>query len=342
MKQGGYMRHILEIFAAFLLMIVLSGCWGQKVEPEEEKPQQPIQIACLRVEIPRGTLDADRLNKAMETLPNQLQKAFAEHTDYRLNKVELTVGASYAATMEAMAAGNVDLAFIPADTYVKYADVGEALLAGISESDYAATHALFCAAPTEYGAKLDERAASGKPFSWLELSQARWGVLDKNSMGGYRCLDLWLSDNYDGKRVSDLESVNTYASYEELLRAAAAGKVDLLTIRQDVREDAEKAWILSDDRTAEGGFRGFGRTEPIWDELPVLDISDALYGTLVISKSSLAEQKDFKTALGIVLNTLETEQPEQMLLLESSGFEPICKEELEPQRRLYMLENGQQ
>lgn len=335
----------VSLLLALALLLTLTAC--RKKEPETPAPptppesveEEPLRMEELTVEFPRNGLSTQQLADAVKTLPNLLKTYFDETGLAEVERVTVTVGSSPAATAQALKEGNIDLAFLPAEVFAEEGSE-TALLADARLLDdgslRAGTRALICAAPTEYGGQLSGRASGGKPLSRNELGRARWGVLDSASLGGYGCFDLWLADNYQGDRVSGLASVTVYGSYDDLFRAAANGEIDALTIRDDARTDAAEVWTLDNTRTGAGGVRGYGRTESIWDELPVLDVTETLYTTVAAVRPELAEN-GFAPALERVLQRMSEEQPELMVVLGAQCFAPVTDAELNPTRRLAAL-----
>ena len=332
----------LSLLLALAMILTLVGC-KPKEEPEpapvEPVEEEPLRLEEVAVEFPRNGLSTQQLTDAVKTLPDLLKTCFDETGLVEVERVTVTVGSSPAATAQALKEGHIDLAFLPAEVFAEEGG-GAVLLADArilnDGSLRAGTQALICAAPTEYGEQLSSRTSSGKPLSRKELDRARWGVLDSASLGGYGCFDLWLADNYEGDRVSDLASVTVYDSYDALFRAAANGEIDAMTIRDDARTDAAEAWMLNNTRTGEGGVRGYGRTESIWDELPVLDVTETLYTTVAAVRPELAKN-GFAPALEQVLQRMSEEQPELMLVLGAQYFAPVTDAELNPTRRLAAL-----
>ena len=331
-----------SILLLLIWLLVLTGCRKEEETPEKlpiEKPpveqeEEPVvQQNILRVEISKGGLSTAQLTDAVKTLPELLRNALAT-AGVNVETVKVTVGASPAATAETLAKGNVDLAFLPAEEYLLYGGEARALLADGEQADGAGVGSLICAAPTEYGGQLKQRAEKGP--TWNELARARWGVLEEDSLAGYRGFDLWLADNYEGNRLADLPKVTVYESYEAVLRGAAAEEIDAFVIRDDAREDFADAWTQDLDRADEGGLRGFGRTEPIWTELPVLAETERLYTTVAAVSSGYAADVE---KLQAALSALAEESPEQMLVLGARQFAPVQDDQLNPQRRLLTLES---
>ena len=348
-------RTFLLLGLVLLLIGSLSGC--MKKAPEEETPPQSqenpaapesqetqLNIDLLRVELSRSGLDTATLADAVKRLPEILQELFAECGEIEIDRISVTVGASPADTTQALAVGNVDLAFLPMEEYLLSEEETRLLYADAYETDKgvycAGTRALICAAPTAYGEQLVQRVSSGKPLSWNELAHARWGVLGSSSLGGYRCLQLWLMDSYEGKTISELRQVYQYDSYEELFRAAAAGEIDVISVGDDVRSSVEEAWILDESRTDVSGMRGFGRTASVWEELPVLDATERLYSAAVAARTDSAELSDqrFAAVLKLVLERMAEEEPDLMLSLGAKHFDVVTEENVAPMRRLLAQE----
>ena len=324
-----------------LLMMGLLGLTGcQPDTPDDEVDVPPVSSDTLRldtlsVELSRGSLSTDVLSTAVKELPTLFETYFAEIEDVDVGQVHVTVGSSAAVTAETLMAGNIDFAFLPLEDYLRYGDGAVVLLADTYEtSTEAGVRALICAAPTEYGAQLDELARSGKPLSWEEVNHARWGVLNPTTLGSYHCFDSWLADNYEGTSVSSLSTVTRYDSAEELFRAAAAGEIDALSIYDDARQNIEIAWLLEENQVDETGVGGFGRTEDIYVELPVLDVTEKRYTTVVAATPAREELNDprFQAAIDTVLKRLVAEKPELASALGASAFALVTDEELDAMR----------
>lgn len=343
-------RTLLLLLA---LLMLLTGC--RRNEPVEEKPQpeqppenppveevvnQCLQIDELRIELTRGASSTGALAEAVKILPGLLETYFSDAEDLEIGQITVTVGASPAATAQTLAAGNINLAFLPAEDYLLYGTGSNVLYADADLNGdvvHAGVRALLCSAPTEYGFQLAQRAGGGKPLSWNEVSRARWGVLSEESLASYRAFDLWLSDNYEGARVEDLPKVTVYQSETELFQAAAAGEIDALSVRDDARAELEEFWMHPAGEDAEGG--GFGREERIWDEIAVLDVTERLYAVVIAAAPEEAlEDSRFTKAFAGALDRLMQEEPELLQVLGADGFAPAAREQLDAMARLAALE----
>lgn len=222
-----------RVFAAALAALLLTGC-GSRGESgsasSQEAPEEPVVIGTLALELPAGG-DADAARAFADSLPEAMAALGVE-----IGQVELSFSPSPAATAQALAEGGVDLAFLPAEDFLR-AGGGLAILAD-GTPDTSGTlvpgeRAEIVTAGTDYGRRL---AARTDP-SWEELAHARWGVLGQESRAGYRCLDLWLCDNYEDNGIADLPQVTVYDDWDALLQAAEAGDIDALPLKPGLRTE---------------------------------------------------------------------------------------------------------
>ena len=277
--------------------------------------------------------DADVIIAGTANLP-ELVKAEMANLGYDIGEVEITVGTSYDATGEAMSAGAIDLGWLPGGTYALYSDDTEVILTatrnGLSnDSEDPATwngeanktlkdgpqvtyyRALIYAAPSEYGKKLAEKVNAGEKLTWDDLNGAKWAVQKTSSSAGYIYPTMWLMDNYDGKKISDLENVIPLDSgYGTAFSYAAAEQVDVIVCYADGRNDYEASWMLPTDQQDETGKQGMGRSASIWDELNVIGVTDGIYNdTVAISKESPYYTDELKEALqNCFINIIGTEE----------------------------------
>lgn len=325
------MKKRLCLFCA-LLLALLSAC-GPAAPPEEE-PLGSLHLERLRVELSRNGLPAASLVQAVRELPELLKAALAAQ-EVVVDEVGVSVGASPQATVQAVAAGGVDLVFLPAADFAALETPPRLILAaGPVSSDgegnpVPGAPALICAAPTENGRAL---AAKADGLTWKDLSGVRWGALEEGSLVGRQALDLWLGDQY-GESAAHL-ALSVYDSYESLLRAAAAGDIDVLPLWEGVRRDWAETWTMSTARTDERGIQGFGRPSSLAEELSVLGETERLYTAVVAvgDGSELLTDSRFADALSAALASLQAEPA--AAALGPYPYGPADNEALDPQRRL--------
>ena len=251
--------------------------------------------------------DADVINTGTKNLP-ELVKAEMLKQGYDIGEVEISVGTNYNATGEALAAGSIDVGWLPGGTYALYSDETDVILtatrAGLSNdstdpatwngdanktlpTDQQVTfyRSLIYAGPSEYGKQLAAKVNAGEKLTWEDLSQATWAVGSTSSSAGYIYPTLWLMENYD-KKLTDLEKV-VQLGYADAFAQAAAEQVDVIVCYADGRRDYEKAWNLPTDQADETGKAGMGREDTIWNELNVIGVTEGIYNdTVAVTKAN--------------------------------------------------------
>ena len=278
--------------------------------------------------------DADVIITGTKNLP-ELVKAEMAKLGYEIGEVEISVGTSYEATGEAMCAGAIDIGWLPGGTYAIYSQGKEvdviltATRAGLSnDSTDPATwngeanktlptdeqvtfyRSLIYAAPTEKGKALAAKANAGEKLTWEELNEATWAVGNTSSSAGYIYPTMWLMENYEGKKVSDLETV-VQLGYADAFAQAAAEQVDVIVCYADGRRDYEAAWNTATDSADATGKAGMGRTESIWNELNVIGVTEGISNDTVAITTAYEDvfNPEFINALQTALiNIINTEE----------------------------------
>lgn len=345
-------KILLLVFAAALLLV---GCRKEEPAPPqapvEQPPEKPpvesveeptdgvLRIDELCIELSRGNSSTADLAAAVRTLPEWLEERFAQAENLEIGRIRISVGTGAAATAQALAEGKVDLAFLPAGDFVSYGGAATALYADAtlqSDSLQRGSQGLICAAPTKYGIQLAGRSGGGKPLSWREVSRVRWGVMGEASLVSYQAFDLWLHDQYE-KRIADLSRLTVYETEMDLFAAIAAGEVDAVVIRDDAREAFAEFWMHPAGQGDEGG--GFGRPESIWNEVPVLDVTERLYNVILAAapEPELADTR-FRVALEQVLEHLMNERVDMHPILGTEHFSAVEMQGLNATARLLALQ----
>ena len=278
--------------------------------------------------------DADVIITGTANLPELVQAEMAK-LGYEIGEVEISVGTSYEATGEAMCAGSIDVGWLPGGTYAIYSQAKEvdviltATRAGLSNDSEDPTtwngeanktlptdeqvtfyRSLIYAAPTEYGKALAAKVAAGEKLSWEDLDKATWAVGNTSSSAGYIYPTMWLMENYEGKKISDLSNV-VQLGYADAFAQAAAEQVDIIVCYADGRRDYEAAWNLATDTADATGKAGMGREESIWNELNVIGVTDGIYNDTVAITTANEDvyNPEFINALQTALiNIINTEE----------------------------------
>ena len=277
--------------------------------------------------------DADVIITGTANLP-ELVKAEMAKLGYDIGEVKISVSTSYEACGEAMAAGAIDIGWLPGGTYAIFSQNKEvdviltATRDGLSNdstdpatwngdanktlpTDQQVTfyRSLIYAAPTEYGKQLAAKINNGEKLTWEELDKAVWAVGNTSSSAGYIYPTLWLMENYN-KKVSDLSNV-VQLGYADAFAQAAAEQVDIIVCYADGRRDYEAAWNTATDAKDATGKAGMGRTDTIWNELNVIGVTEGIYNDTVAITTANADvyNPEFINALQTALiNIINTEE----------------------------------
>lgn len=241
--------------------------------------------------------DPEEIMTETEPLKDLLTKEL-KNLGFDVKNIDISVGTSYEATGEALAAGTVDVGFIPGGTYVLYDDGADVILTatrdGLSNDSEAAKdwndnkptekvddqvtyyRGLFLAGPSEKGRELADKVNKGEELTWEDLDSANWSVMGTSSPAGYIYPSLLLSDKYDGKTIADLSNAVQSDSYASAFSRLASGQVDVLLTYADARNDYEDQW--------QGEFGG---KNDIWSDVDVIEVTDKMMNdTISVSKNS--------------------------------------------------------
>ena len=295
--------------------------------------------------------DADVIIAGTANLP-ELVKAEMAKLGYDIDEVDITVGTSYDATGEAMSAGTIDIGWLPGGTYALYSDDTEVILTatrnGLSnDSENPADwngeanatrkdgpqvtyyRSLIYATPSEYGKQLAAKVNAGEALTWEDLDKATWAVQKTSSSAGYIYPTMWLMENYDGKKISDLSNVVPLDSgYGTAFSYAAAEQVDIIVCYADGRNDYEASWTLPVDQQDETGKQGMGRSESIWNELNVIGVTDGIYNdTVAISKESQYYTPELIEALqNCFINIISTDEGKEIFSVYSHAGYAVAQD----------------
>jgi phosphonate transport system substrate-binding protein len=310
----------------FALILVALICLGAAFAMADNVKKDVLKIEFV------PSKDADVIITGTKNLPDLIKAEMAKH-GYDIGEVDITVGTNYNATGEALAAGSIDLGWLPGGTYALYSDEVDVILTatrnGLSNdsetpSDWNGEanktlkngpqvtfyRSLIYATPSDYGKQLAEKVNAGEALTWEDLDKAKWAVLGTSSSAGYIYPALWLYENYS-KKISDLSNVIPLSGYGESFAQAAAGSVDIITCYADGRNDYEAAWNIPVDQQDPTGKTGMGRTDSIWNEVNVIGVTPGIYNdTVAITKANAdVYNPDFIAAIqDSLINIINTDE----------------------------------
>lgn len=347
------MKNVAAALTALLLISCLSACGSGSLPAASSSSgasaAEPLKLETLRLELTRREgLSADTLMYAVQALPQALKTALANH-GVEAGTVEVTVGASPAATAQALEEGGVDLAILPGQAFVEAGGAAVPLLTtlervGLPDSADPADWAngpsdggdtpsgglryLILAGPSEYGLQLANRAATDTPLTWDELDRAAW-LLTPDETG---MTDLWLADHYEGNTLSDLNGASVSAlpsgSGQQLLSALASGEADVAVIPADVRPDLTSFW--QEELKRPGG---------IFDETTVIGVTENYYDAILAARpeDALLNGDAFRSALAAAMEELSLVQGDVTGALGGVYSVPVSDGDLNGMRRLVTL-----
>ena len=354
------MKKTLSLLLAGVMCVgLLAGCGGQNSESQSSTSSTSSTDSSTST-----TATSETSNKKIDTLriafvPSREPEEIITATEplkqmltdelatlgYDVGEVDITVGTSYEAVGEALAAGTADVGLIPGGTYVLYDDGCDVLLTatrdGLSiDSDNAkdwndnapteptteqvtSYRALMIAGPSEKGKELAAKVNAGEALTWEDVSSANWSVANSSSPAGYIYPSLWLQENFD-KNITDLPHAVQSDSYGSAFARLASGQVDILCTYADARRDYEDEWTTE-----------YGMTNSIWDDTAVVGVTPAIYNdTISVSKTSPIMDDDFKQALGqAFINIGNTEEGKEVIAIYShNGYQWAKSEDYDSER----------
>ncbi len=369
------MKKALSLLLAGVLCVgLLAGCGGQNSESQSSSTSSTNSTTSSASSTDSSanstdsststTASSETSNKKIDTLriafvPSREPEEIITATEplkqmltdelatlgYDVGEVDITVGTSYEAVGEALAAGTADVGLIPGGTYVLYDDGCDVLLTatrdGLSiDSDNAkdwndnapteptteqvtSYRALMIAGPSEKGKELAAKVNAGEALTWEDVSSANWSVANSSSPAGYIYPSLWLQENFD-KNITDLPHAVQSDSYGSAFARLASGQVDILCTYADARRDYEDKWTTE-----------YGMTNSIWDDTAVVGVTPAIYNdTISVSKTSPTMDDDFKQALGqAFINIGNTEEGKEVIAIYShNGYQWAKSEDYDSER----------
>lgn len=369
------MKKALSLLLAGVLCVgLLAGCGGQNRESQSSSTSSTNSTTSSASSTDSNanstdsststTASSETSNKKIDTLriafvPSREPEEIITATEplkqmltdelatlgYDVGEVDITVGTSYEAVGEALAAGTADVGLIPGGTYVLYDDGCDVLLTatrdGLSiDSDNAkdwndnapteptteqvtSYRALMIAGPSEKGKELAAKVNAGEALTWEDVSSANWSVANSSSPAGYIYPSLWLQENFD-KNITDLPHAVQSDSYGSAFARLASGQVDILCTYADARRDYEDEWTTE-----------YGMTNSIWDDTAVVGVTPAIYNdTISVSKTSPIMDDDFKQALGqAFINIGNTEEGKEVIAIYShNGYQWAKSEDYDSER----------
>ena len=198
------MKKALSLLLASVMCVGLVSSTGISASAAATSETSNKKIDTLRIAFVPSR-EPEEIITATEPLKQMLTDELST-LGYDVGEVDITVGTSYEAVGEALAAGTADVGLIPGGTYVLYDDGCDVLLTatrdGLSiDSDNAkdwndnapteptteqvtSYRALMIAGPSEKGKELADKVNAGEDLTWEDVSSANWSVANSSSPAG--------------------------------------------------------------------------------------------------------------------------------------------------------------
>ncbi len=274
------------------------------------------------------------LTKANEIKP--LLTTYLKQHGYDFHNIDVSVGDSYEMVGEALSAGSVDIAFIPAGTYIQYQDKGIiGLLTALHEgvninslnpqdwNDNKPTKITDDACDSYQGLIISENKTDiGKAItnkvkqqqlpSFEELNQATWCVGSPTSSSGYIYPSYYLKTHY-GKTIEDLEHKIQSTGYNDSINSLTSGVCNIATGYADFRLDYQD------------------NKPNIFLNTDVIGVTDNIvYDTISVSKTNKMNQQLQDDLKNFFINLKNNPQAKNFMQM----FHHVGYEVLDPQKYL--------
>lgn len=300
------MKKIFKLCIVLGILVSVVAC----SKPNTDKPNEGgnVKVETLKIQFVPSK-NVDDIVTTTDPLKDLLKTTLATK-GFDVTNVEVTVSDSYEAAGEALSTGAIDLAFIPAGTYVLYHEDGAELLlaatrAGLSKDSAVAKdwndgqpttgdsanqvtyyRSLLIAGPSAIGKELSDKVNAGTALTWEDVNKATWCHSSPTSSAGYIYPTIWLQDNFS-KKITDLEKAVQTTGYGDTATRLANGQCDIGVGFADFRRDFEANWTTD-----------YGRKETIWAETNVIGVTDGIMNdTISYSKHSTTLTADLIKAL---------------------------------------------
>ena len=326
------MKNFAKVLLALLIVLTISGCGNKEASNDIEK----LSIAFVPSRNP------EEIISKTEPLGEMIKKSLSTR-GFNVGEVEITVGTSYEAVGEAVAAGSVDVAFIPAGTFVLYEEDGADVLLSAtrnglnktskepkdwndgkatteSENQVSSYNSLIIAGPSEKGQELAKVVNSGGSLTFDQLNSATWCTSSPTSSAGYIYPSLWLEENFD-KSIKSLSNQVQTASYADSLSRLGTETCDISVGFGDMRMDLSNDWAGPND---------------IWTDTNVIGISSPIMNdTITVSEHSDNMSSELRTALQeSMVEIAGTQEGKEVIDVYShTGYVVVTGEDYESERK---------
>ncbi|MGI6215082.1 MAG: phosphate/phosphite/phosphonate ABC transporter substrate-binding protein [Christensenellales bacterium] len=311
-----------KLLALMMVLVMALGVMGAVAEDSKTIENLTVYF------VPSASVE--EMTTAAEPLKQMLIDELAKY-GYTIKNVEIGVGTDYAVVGEGMISGTIDVGFLPANTYVLYAEDGvdvilSATRAALSvesenfddwnvevlKSDDVASgyrSLIYVNAYTEKGAELLEKARAGK-LTWDDINNATWALGSTTSGASYVYPSIWINKNFgegigEGKKtVADLAHATFGGGYPDNCESVLLGQADIYAGFADTRQNdyaSEGFKSVYPEKAAEG--------KNVFDCLKVIGVTDMIMNDTISVGTAPYITPEFKEALQkAFLSIIETDE----------------------------------
>ncbi len=328
------MKKLTVLLLSALLLLAVFGCTKEE-QPKDDKTLEHLSIVFV------PSKDPEQIKDAAKGLPALLAKYLADE-GYTIDpeKITVDVGSNYEVVGEGLAAGSIDLGFIPAGNYVTvhdtYPEDVNLLLASSRASvsvdvDYDGSDfknwnlgpvtdradipaggyrsLMYVNIGTEKGKDLYDKAYAGT-LTWEDFQSATIACGSPTSGASYKYPSAWLNQRFGtgvGNAAVTLENLKTteITSYSSAMEALLGGQVDICFGYADVRKDAASTTAL-DALKADGKFTEY---ETVFDVIKVIGVSDMIMNdTISYGADEMFTPELVKALQNAFINLIKTDE----------------------------------
>lgn len=318
------MKKLFTLLMCALLVFSLVGCGGSDANKDENGNTivEELNIAFV------PSKDADAILTAAEPLKQILKDQLLKR-GYNVTEVNIEVGNNYEVVGEGLAAGSIDLGFIPAGNYVTahdtypedvnlllvssraavsvdidspskgadWKDWNDVIVTDSTEVAGGYRSLVYVNIGTDKGADLYQKATEGT-LKWEDIKTAVVASGSATSGASFKYPSAWLNNNFGaevGKKLTlaDVDQVIPDGNYAGNMELLLQGNCDITFGYADVRKDKASTDALNALKA--NGF--YTEYETIFDLVKVIGVSDMIMNDTISYGSDEKLTDDFLKAI---------------------------------------------
>lgn len=331
------MKKLFTTMLCCLLALSATACSKEK-EPEVNENGNTVVEELNIAFVP--SKDAEEILTAAEPL-KQILKDQLSKRGFDVTNIEISVGNNYEVVGEGLAAGSIDLGFIPAGNYVTahdaypedvnlllvssraavsvdidspskgadWRDWNDVIVTDAAEPAGGYRSLIYVNVGTEKGAELYSKAVEGT-LKWEDIKTSVIGSGSVTSGASYKYPSAWLNANFGAEAgktltLADVDQVVPDGGYAANMEKLLDGSYDITFGYADVRKDAASTDALNALK-ANGYYKDY---ENIFQLIKVIGVSDMIMNDTISYGSDEKLTDEFLTAIKeSFLELIQTEE----------------------------------